>query len=88
MVGIRRLFARDLICQQEIRVGGILVRITSIGETYCFLTFPSVGEMNTCLASNALEKWFLDLKSWEDSNLAYGSLPLRLFKRGDHLIMA
>lgn len=74
VVGIRRLFTKELSCQREIRVGDNLVQITPIKETYCYLTFPVVAKMNSCLENGTLEKWFSNLKPWEDFNLANGTL--------------
>lgn len=70
----RRVSSDVWIIQRQIQDFGANIRVHPIGETFCFVSFSDEETMCSYLLTRLLESWFSEVKAWEDSELADGSI--------------
>lgn len=70
LVGRRKESNNVVVLQQLIKMIGAEVRVFPIGVSYCYISFGSVESMETYRRYRMLEKWFSEIRKWEESDLA------------------
>lgn len=60
------------IIQQQLHDFGVEARVHPIGETFCFIFFSDKDSKVVFLRTRLLEKWFSEVREWEESDFVDG----------------